>query len=280
MLAIKSDGRAEIENIEIELLLSGIYRYYGFDFRNYKIEYVKDKVLECVRKEKLRSISAYQEKILRDSKYMDRFLSAMSFETTGVFEQHSFYRLFRKKIVPILRTYPSVRIWQVGCASGEQVYSLAILLKEENLYDRTNIYATDLNEQLLEHAQRGVFPSAKVKQYSQNYERSGGVQSLMEYGRVQSDDFVFEPTLRKNIVFATHNLATDSSFNEFQVILCRNVLFCFNKTLEFRVLELLRESSAMFGFLALDRQSSKDFPSEDFGYEELDGRHKIFRKIR
>lgn len=268
-----------LEDIEVELLLEGVFRYYGFDFRNYAPASLKRRIWKIVHSENLTTISGLQEKILHDPTYLERFLLGLSVNVTAMFRDPSFYLAFRSKVVPLLRTYPFIRIWCAGCSTGEEVYSMAILLQEAGLYYRCRIYATDMNEIVLKKAKTGIFPLGLMQEYTQNYLQAGGEQSLSEYYTAAYDNAIFRSSLKENIVFSAHNLVTDSSFNEFNVILCRNVLIYFNQTLQERAHKLLYESLCMFGVLGLGHNESLKLTSYEKHYEELASREKLYRRI-
>ena len=272
-------NRNELEDIEIQLLLEGVFRYYGFDFRNYAPASLKRRIWNIIRSEQLTSISGLQEKVLHDPACMERFLLGLSVNVTAMFRDPSFYLAFRSKVVPLLRTYPYIRIWHAGCSTGEEVYSMAILLLEEGLYHRCRIYATDMNETVLRKAKAGIFPVGLMQEYTQHYLKAGGKQSFSKYYTAAYDNAIFPSFLKKNIVFSQHNLATDSSFNEFNVILCRNVLIYFNQLLQERVHKLLCESLCMFGVLGLGHQESLRLTLYEKHYEELEGNEKLYRRI-
>jgi chemotaxis protein methyltransferase CheR len=210
---------------------------------------------------------------------MERLLLDLSINVTAMFRDPSFYIAFRKEVVPALRTYPFTRIWCAGCSTGEEVYSLAIMLQEEGLYDRTRIYATDINEQVLDTARSGVFPLDKMKQYTQNYIKSGGMQEFSEYYVAAYDGARFSRALTENIVFAQHNLASDRAFNEFNVIVCRNVMIYFDKVLQDRVHKMFYESLDTFGMLALGHKESVSFTPFADSYEVVNASERIYRKI-
>ncbi len=268
-----------LEDIETQLLLEGIYRHYGFDFRDYAIASIKRRIWNAVHAEHLPSISAFQAKILHDPHCMERFLLGLSVNVTAMFRDPSFYQAFRRHAIPLLRTYPFIRIWHAGCSTGEEVYSMAILLTEEGLYRRCRIYATDINEAVLRQAKTGIYPLNLMKSYTQNYLQAGGKRSFSEYYTAAYDNAIFRSSLRSNIVFSLHNLATDASFNEFNVICCRNVLIYFNQNLQARVHKLLYESLKTFGILALGRQESLIATPHEPEYEMLEQDEKIYRKI-
>jgi chemotaxis protein methyltransferase CheR len=273
------DKLNELEDLEIQLLLEGVYRYYGFDFRHYAMASLRRRIWSAVRAEKLSNVSALQEKVLHDPDCLERFLLTLSVNVTTMFRDPSFYVTFRDRAIPLLRTYPFVRIWHAGCSTGEEVYSMAILLTEAGLYHRCRIYATDMNEAILRRAKTGIFPLHLMQEYTQYYLQAGGKQSFSEYYTAAYDNAIFRTSLRENIVFSPHNLATDASFNEFNVILCRNVLIYFDQTLQERVHKLLHESLGMFGILALGRQESLISTPHEYDYEELDRQEKIYRRI-
>ncbi|MBW4647489.1 MAG: protein-glutamate O-methyltransferase CheR [Kastovskya adunca ATA6-11-RM4] len=275
-----SKHQQELEVIEIQLLLEGLYRYYGYDFRNYALASLKRRIWNTIRAENLSSISGLQEKVLHDPACLERLLLGLSVNVTAMYRDPGFYLAFRQKVVPLLRTYPFIRIWHAGCSTGEEVYSLAILLQEEGLYHRCRIYATDMDETVLKQAKAGIFPLKLMQQYTQDYLHAGGKRSFSEYYTAAYESAIFRSSLRENLVFSPHNLATDSSFNEFNVILCRNVLIYFNQTLQARVHKLLYESLGMFGILGLGRQESLKFTPHCEDYEAIAAREKLYRRIR
>ena len=260
--AARGSAGDELEGLELELLLEGVFRRYGFDVR-----------------EGLSSISGRLDQLLHDPPTRERLLLDLSINVTAMFRDPTFYGAFREKVVPGLRTYPFTRIWVAGCSTGEEVYSLAIVLKEEGVYERCRIYATDINESVLDRARAGVFPLEKMQEYTQNYIRAGGTRAFCEYYVAAYDGAQFDRTLVENVVFAQHNLASDRSFNEFNVIVCRNVMIYFDKKLQDRVHELFYESLLHFGILALGHKESIRFSRFERSYEELDAIEKLYRKI-
>jgi chemotaxis protein methyltransferase CheR len=269
----------DLEDIEIQLLLEGIYRYYGFDFRNYAMASLKRRIWNVVRSEQLQSISGLQERLLHQPECMERFLLGLTVNVTAMFRDPEFYLAFRAKALPLLKTYPFIRIWHAGCSTGEEVYSMAILLHEEGLYSRCRIYATDMNEQVLRQAKAGVFPLEVMQKYTQLYLKAGGSRSFSEYYTVAYDSVIFRSFLKEKIVFSVHNLVTDASFNEFNVILCRNVLIYFNQQLQNQVHKLLYESLSSFGILGLGRGETLFNTPCESGYETLDGTEKLYRRV-
>jgi chemotaxis protein methyltransferase CheR len=269
----------ELEKLEIELLLEGVFRRYGFDFREYALASLKRRLWRRVYSERLDSISDLTAKLLHDPTCMERLLLDLSINITAMFRDPTFFAAFRNKVVPALRTYPFTRVWVAGCSTGEEVYSLAILLREAGLYDRTRIYATDINETVLERAREGVFPLEKMQQYTQNYIRAGGERSFSEYYVAAYDGAQFQRSLVENVVWAQHNLAMDRAFNEFNVVLCRNVLIYFDKVLQDKVHQLFYDSLEMFGVLALGHKESLSFTPLFGRYQELDSAERLYRKV-
>ena len=223
---------AELERIEIELLLEGVYRHYGFDFRSYAYASIRRRLWKRIEAEQLSSISELQALVLHDTSAMERLLLDLSVSVTAMFRDPGFYQVFRHEVVPLLRTYPFIRVWHAGCSTGEEVYSTAIVLEEEGLLDRTRVYATDINEVVLQRAKAGIFPLDRMQEYTDNYMRAGGKKSFSEYYTAKYGGALFDQSLTKNVVFSQHNLVTDRSFSEFNVVLCRNVLIYFDKTLQ------------------------------------------------
>ncbi len=272
--------RLELETIELQLLLEGIFRQYGFDFREYAPASLKRRVLRRVDAERVGTIAGLLDRVLHEPEAMERLLLDLSINVTSMFRDPTFYVALRQKVVPLLRTYPFTRIWVAGCSTGEEVYSLAILLTEEGLYDRTRIYATDINETVLERARLGVFPIDKMREYTENYIRAGGQRSFSEYYLAKYEGALFERTLTENVIWAPHNLVQDRAFNEFNLILCRNVMIYFDRPLQNRVHELFHESLERFGILALGHKESIRFTGFEHSYEELDPQEKLYRKVR
>ena len=272
-------AREETEDVEIELLLEGLFRVHGFDFRDYSRASIKRRILELMRAERAATVSALQDKVLHDRACLDRFLLGLSVHATAMFRDPSFYATFRREVVPLLKTYPTVQIWIAGCSTGEEVYSLAILLREEGLYERCRIYATDISQTVLRKARDGIFPLAAMRDYTNNYHRAGGGHEFSDYYTAHYDNAIFSSSLRNNVVFSEHNLATDGSFNEFQVILCRNVMIYFNKDLQARVHNLLYDSLSMFGVFGLGNKESLRFTPRADSYQHLNHNDKLYRKV-
>jgi chemotaxis protein methyltransferase CheR len=277
MLAVTQSQ--SVEEIELELLLEGIFRHYGFDFRNYALSSLRRRVWNFIRNEQLSSISALQDRVLHDRAWLERFLYALSVNVSAMFRDPAFYLTFRREVVPLLRTYPFIRIWLAGVSMGEEVYSLGILLQEEGIYDRCRIYATDINDAVLKKAKDGIYPIELMQTYTSNYIKAGGNRSFSDYYTAAYENALFKSSLRDNVVFAQHNLATDASFNEFHVILCRNVMIYFNSQLQAHVHHLLYESLVMFGIVGLGSKETLRFSPHENSYEEIDKNAKLYRRI-
>jgi chemotaxis protein methyltransferase CheR len=270
----------ELERLEIELLLEGIFRHYGFDFRAYAYASIRRRLWKRILADGLTSVSELQTRVLHDRAAMERLLLDLSVSVTSMFRDPGFYQAFRQDVVPMLRTYPFIRIWHAGCSTGEEVYSTAIMLEEEQLLDRTRIYATDINDAVLKQARDGIFPLNRMQEYTENYIRAGGRRSFSEYYTAKYDGALFSPSLTRTAVFSQHNLVTDGSFSEFNVIFCRNVLIYFDRALQQRVHKLFYESLAMFGILALGGKESLRASQYEDCYQKLRPREKLYRKIR
>jgi chemotaxis protein methyltransferase CheR len=272
--------RLDLEEIEISLLTEGIYRHYGFDFRDYSMPSLRRRIWKRIYAEGLTTVAGLIEKVLHDPASMERLLLDLSINTTAMFRDPTFYLTFRRKVVPMLRTYPFVRIWHAGCSTGEEVYSMAILLQEEGLYERCRIYATDINEAVLQKAKAGIFPLATMQENTSNYIAAGGAGTFSDYYTARYDHAIFRPSLRENVIFAQHNLVTDASFNHFNVIFCRNVLIYFNNALQDRVQDLFLQSMEMFGILGLGKKESIKFTTVADHYDVIDLDERLYRRVR
>lgn len=270
----------DLERIEIELLLEGLFKWCGYDYRNYAYSSIRRRILYRVEAENLSSITGLLEKVLHDPICLKRLINDFSINVTEMFRDPLFFWEFREKVIPMLRTYPSIRIWHAGCSTGEEVYSMAMLLMEEELYDKTKIYATDINADVLKIAKTGLFPLEKMKTFTINYMKAGGKKAFSDYYHVTDNGVKFNSFLTKNVVFAQHNLVTDRSFNEFHVIFCRNVLIYFNRTLQNKVHHLFYESLGTFGVLGLGDRETLLFTDSASKYEELSKKHKLYKKIQ
>ncbi len=273
-----SDDHEARERLEIELLLEAIQRAYGYDFRGYALASLRRRLWHRVFGEGLETISGLQERILHDPPCMDRLLRDLSINVTEMFRDPSFHRALREHVFPLLRTYPFIRVWNAGCSTGEEIYSLAIALHEEGLLERARIYATDIDASALERARSGAFALGRMQLYTENYLRAGGRESFSGYYSADGDVARFDPMLAAKTVFAQHNLVTDGSFNEFQLIVCRNVLIYFGPELQEKVLGLFGESMTRLGILALGRKESIRHSRHGEQYEPLVEGEKIFRR--
>jgi chemotaxis protein methyltransferase CheR len=269
----------DVEEIEVALLLEAIFRRYGFDFREYAPASLKRRLWRRAHAEGLETISALQSRLLHDPACMEQLLLDLSISVTTMFRDPSFYTAFRAKVVPLLRTYPFARIWVAGCSTGEEVYSLAIVLEEHGLLERTRLYATDINEAVLERARLGVFSLEKMREYTQNYLLAGGTRAFSEYYLADYDGAVFDKRLVENAVFAQHNLVSDRGFNEFHAIVCRNVMIYFDRSLQHRVFQLFHDSLIRFGALGLGHKETIRYSGFEDRYEELDAVEKLWKKI-
>ena len=263
---------------EFAELLESIRFIYGYDFTDYAEASVKRRVNNFMANRKIPAIDLLGKMILKDEKLFEEFIQELSVTVTEMFRDPQFYKSLRNNVLKRLATYPFIKIWIAGCATGEEVYSIAILFKEQGLLNRTLIYATDINQKSLQVAKEGVYPLEHMKQYTANYQKSGGKDSFSEYYKAKYDSVLFDKSLKQNIVFAPHNLAVDKSFNEFQLIICRNVLIYFNQKLQNNVINLFYESLCPFGFLGLGNKESLLFSDKKNHFEDVDRKEKIFIK--
>src|ERR687889_2866755 len=252
-MAVDDLARAsdDLERIEVQVMLEAIYQHYGFDFRGYAPGSLKRRLWRRAYAEKVETMSALQDRVLHDPAVMERLLEDLSINVTSMFRDPTFYAAVREKVIPLLRTYPFIRIWNAGCSTGEETFSLAILLMEAGVYDKTRIYATDINDRVLDMARKGRFPLERMRDYTANYLRAGGQEEFSRYYTVEGDQASFSQELCSRVVFANHNLVSDGPFNEFNVIVCRNVMIYFGKGLQDGVHQLFYASLETFGVLAL-----------------------------
>ncbi len=268
----------DVEKIEIALLLEAVFRRYGHDFREYAVSTVERRIRDFLPRSGCASISALIPKILRDDTFFRQFLQTFSVTVTEMFRDPGVYRALRESVVPILRTYPSIRVWVAGCATGEEAYSLAILLEEEGLYERATVFATDFNEEALAGAKEGIYPLDRIRLFTQNYQDSGGTQPFSTYCHARYDAMAVSSSLKRNIIFANHNLATDAVFGEMHLILCRNVLIYFDGALQDRVLNLFYESLVHRGYLCLGAAEIIRFSLVQDRFEVVDEKARIYRR--
>ena len=279
--ALRLEGSGtELEEIELRLLLDGVRLAYGYDFREYALSPLHRGLAAAMAREGVRTISAYQERVLREPAVMQRFLGFVGVSVTTMFRDSRLIRCLRDEVVPMLRTYPSCRIWVAGCASGEEVYSLAVLLHEEGVLDRSTIYATDLNDDMLAAARLATYPLDRMRRFEESYQESGGRGSLSDHYSVAGRVARFDQGLQANITWARHNLVTDGSFNDFHLIVCANVLIYFRPSLQERAHRLFYDSLIRGGYLAVGkRESLLHCPDRD-RYEQVRDGVNLFRKTR
>jgi len=270
----------DIEAIEIDLLLEAIFRRYGYDFRHYAKASMERRIHHGMERLGCRQVSELTRRILYEPPFFQDLIDSFSITVTEMFRDPEVYAFLRKQVVPYLATYPFIKIWHAGCATGEEVYSLAVILEEEGVLDRTTIYATDFNETALMAAQEGIYPIERLKIYSENYRKSGGRETLSNYYHAEYDSVIMAKSLKKNITFARHILASDQVFGEMHLVVCRNVLIYFDRTLQERVLTLFDDSLIGNGFLCLGSKESLRFSSLTTKYRELDPHLKVYRKRR
>lgn len=266
--------------LEVDLLLTGIAERYGYDFRHYARASITRRIRRAMQEAGAHSVSALQHRLLHDPEAAMRFVASISVHTTSMFRDPEVYGTLRNEVIPLLRTYPFVRIWHAGCSSGEEVYSLAILLEEHGLYDRCRIYATDISDVMLERARQGIFPLRAMQEYTRAYQRAGGTQDFSSYYVADHQHAVIRKSLRRQVVFSQHNLVCDWVFNEFQLIVCRNVLLYFDDTLRQRAHDLFDASLSRFGVLVLGKKESLRFTQHAERYRELSEGSRVYRRLR
>ena len=270
--------RLEVSDLEIRLLLEAIYQRFHYDFRQYATASVRRRLQQALSGMHCESISRLQERILHDEHAFPRLLAYLTIQVTDLFRDPDFYLALRQQVVPILATYPSLKLWVAGCSTGEEAYSYAILLAEEGLLERTRIYATDINDESLRRAQTGVYGLDRLRQFVLNYRAAGGRQSLSDYYHADEHNAVMSPQLRRHITFADHSLATDSTFSEVQLVSCRNVLIYFDRELQDRALHLFADALCPRGFLCLGTKETVRFSAQSHRFEETHVGQRIFRR--
>jgi chemotaxis protein methyltransferase CheR len=263
---------------EFKELLESIRFVYGYDFTDYAEASVKRRVDHFMNARKITELDKLGKIILQDEKVFEEFVQELSVTVTEMFRDPFFYKSLREKVLKRLATYPFIKVWIAGCATGEEIYSMAIVLEEEGLLNRSVIYATDINQNSLQVAREGIYSLEHMKAYTDNYQKAGGTRSFSEYYKAKYNSVMFDKSLKQNIVFAAHNLAVDRSFNEFQLIICRNVLIYFNQQLQNKVISLFYDSLCHFGFLGLGNKESLLFSDRLKFFEEIDRKEKIFMK--
>ena len=265
-------------DIEFKLLIDAIYHMYHYDFRGYAMASLRRRMRAAMSRFNCRTLSQLQDKVLHDATAFPALLDFLTVQVSEMFRDPAYFRALREKVVPLLRTYPSLKVWVAGCSTGEEVYSMAILLHEEGLLERSLIYATDINAGALERAQAGIYDAARVGGFTENHRKSGARSSLSDYYTAAYGKAVFDKSLKTNIVFADHSLSTDSAFSEVQLVSCRNVLIYFDRALQDRVLGLFRDSLCRKGFLGLGAKESLRFSSQSYAFSDFAASDKIFQK--
>ena len=265
-------------DIELKMLVEAVYLKYNYDFRDYTGASQKRRILVAMREMECETVSALQAKVMHEPDGFAQLLQYLTIPVTEMFRDPEYWQAIREQVVPFLKTYPSLKIWVAGCSTGEEVYSLAILLQEEGLLERAIIYATDINPESLEAARRGVFNLDRMRLYTENYQKAGGKRAFSDYYTAAYAGALFDRSLIENVTFADHSLATDSVFSETHFVSCRNVLIYFNRKLQDRVLGLFHESLCYRGFLGLGSKESIDFSSFANRFDVLARRERIFRK--
>ncbi len=268
-----------MEDEQLERFLDTIYERYGYDFRAYSRASIKRRTVAALQRANCRSLAELTDRVLVDPTYYREVVSDLTVNVTEMFRDPGVYRAIRSEVVPILRTYPSIRIWLAGCATGEEVYSMAILLKEEGLLERSFLYGTDLSPRAIAAAERGVYSAAQIQTYTVNYQKSGGLESFADYYRAEGGGARIDPSLKRHILFSQHNLASDEVFSEVQLIFCRNVLIYFSSELQSRALELMRRALVHRGILVLGNRETVDFTDVKDSFEILHRDERIYKKI-
>jgi chemotaxis protein methyltransferase CheR len=264
---------------EMELVVNDLLDVHGYDFTNYARASLKRRLNRLYLLDGFPSFAEFRYRIKTDTDYLKRFVEEITVNVTEMFRDPLFYKKLRDEVLPVLATYPLIRIWHAGCSTGEEVYSMAIVLSEMGLLQKSLLYATDLNPDVLDKARTGIFPLTHMKQHSENYIASGGSKEFSSYYTAKYDRAKFKDSLKGRMIFATHNLVSDNSFNEFQLILCRNVLIYFDKDLQEKVLHLFDQSLEQLGFLALGSKETLRFSDIVSRYKQLEG-EKIWRKSK
>ncbi len=277
-MTMSDDVELELNDDNVEIILNDILANYGYDFRNYSRASLKRRISRLLIHDRFLSFAEFRFRLKNDTEYFNRFVEQITVNVTEMFRDATFYKTLREQIFPMLATWPLIRIWHAGCSTGEEVYSMAILLHEANLLNKSLLYSTDLNPAVLENVRAGIFPLSQMKQYSESYILSGGKADFSSYYTAHYNAAKFHDFLGKKIVLATHNLVSDGSFNEFQLILCRNVMIYFDKQLQDKVLRLFYDSLEMFGYLALGSKETLRFTDVQNHFTQVANKEKIWRK--
>lgn len=268
------------ESLEISLLLEAIYQKYGYDFRHYASTHIKRRLEHRKSLLDLSSFSEMQHKVIYEEEFFNRLLLDLSINVTEMFRDPWFYKAVREKVIPHLQTYPHIKVWHAGCSAGQEVYSMAIVLEEEAMKKRSQVYATDFNENILKKAKDAIYPIDTVRDYTSNYIKSGGCNEFSQYYTADNDNVILKQSLKENTLFSSHNLVTDGVFGEMNIIFCRNVLIYFNRELQGKVLRLFYDSLCPGGFLCLGSKEDLQFSDIADGFDVVASKEKIYRKKR
>lgn len=270
--------RDSVEDLEIDLLLEALFQRYHYDFRNYARASIKRRLTQARDQLGFASVSAMQERLLHDPAMLGRLLGYLTVQVSEMFRDPGYFRALREKVAPHLRTYPSLKVWVAGCSHGEELYSLAILFREEGLEERTIFYATDINPTALRAAEAGVYPQEQIRKFTANHQKSGGRSSLSDYYTADYGRAIFDKSLRSRVVFSDHSLVTDAVFGEMHLISCRNVLIYFDRALQDRAIGLFRDSLARKGFLGLGSKESLRFSAHAGAFADFVRDEKIYQR--
>jgi chemotaxis protein methyltransferase CheR len=267
-----------IEDIEIRLLLEALYQRYHYDFRNYAQASIRRRLRQARQQLGFLTFSAMQEGLLHDEGLLPRLLSYLTVQVSEMFRDPPYFRALREQVVPHLRTYPSLKVWVAGCSGGEELYSLAILFREEGLEDRTLFYATDISQEAIQTASRGIYALDRIKGFTENHRASGGKSSLSNYYTTAYGGAAFDKSLRERVVFSDHSLVTDAVFGEMHLISCRNVMIYFDRELQDRALGLFRDSLVRNGFLGLGAKESLRFSAYASSFADFIRAERIYQR--
>lgn len=274
----KMNYKFDNEDIAVELFLQAVEMKYGYDFKEYSRAHIKRRIRNRLVKSSIANTFELIHRVIEDEHFFKEVLADFSINVTEMFRDPSFFKYIREQVVPVLETYPQIKIWHAGCSSGEEVYSMAILMKECGLYDRCQIYATDFNDKILQQAKSGIYPLEAIKDYTKNYIQAGGTESFSDYYLAKYDNAILEMDLRKKITFAQHNLVTDGSFGEMHLIMCRNVLIYFDRGLQNRVNRLFSESLVKGGFLCLGSKETLTYSEVAGDFTTLSEPFRVYKK--
>jgi chemotaxis protein methyltransferase CheR len=272
-------GSIHLEDKHVELFLRDLIDRYGYDFTSYSRPSLKRRISRLILLDKFPDFISFQLRVENDAEYFKRFVEQITVNVTEMFRDPLFYKTIREQILPVLQNLPAIRIWHAGCSTGEEVYSMAILLQEAGLLQKSLLFATDINPLVLEKVKIAAYPISHIRQDAENYEHSGGMNDFSTYYKVQGNTAKFDEGLRKKIILSTHNLVSGHPFNRFHFILCRNVMIYFDKELQERALNLFDESLEYQGFFALGAKETMKFATIKKRFKQVDNKEKIWRKV-